>query len=115
MKIEVSGDELSDIVNALRSKARGDRAAAGTLVPADPAAVQELARTLIRQAERQESLANRLDDSTPTGGGDVGNSACPKCGQRDADQLLLDEEDPDKVTCLTCDHVYRLSPEGKAL
>lgn len=36
---------------------------------------------------------------------------CPKCGERDIDQLLLDDETkfPDaEVTCLTCDNVYLL-------
>ena len=62
-------------------------------------------------------MTQTIDPSSPrtpvapysTVGGDVGeSSACPKCGQRDADQLLIDENDLDKVTCMTCQHVYQL-------
>lgn len=62
MQIQVTSEELSDIVNALHCKARGDREAAGLLNPTDPPGVQELAKTLIRQAERQEALAERIEE-----------------------------------------------------
>lgn len=38
-------------------------------------------------------------------------AACPKCGERNVDQLDLNDEDfyPEtRVFCLTCDHVYTL-------
>ncbi len=62
MKIEMSTQEITDAVNALRAKASGDREAAGTLDPAAPAGVQSLSKTLLAQANREDKLADRLED-----------------------------------------------------
>lgn len=38
-------------------------------------------------------------------------SACPKCGNRDADGLAWDEDDAEVVTCIACGMAY--TPDGK--
>ncbi len=40
------------------------------------------------------------------------SSACPKCGNRDVDGLVWDEEDGEYVTCMICSMVY--GPGGEA-
>lgn len=46
-------------------------------------------------------------------GCEVGNHVpsgfeCPKCGESNVDYLLINEDDEEAVTCLTCGHIYSL-------
>ena len=49
-----------------------------------------------------------IDDSNLVGE----ESACPKCGNRDVDGLVWDEDDGEFVTCMVCGMVY--GPGGEA-
>jgi hypothetical protein len=59
-KVNLTHDEIADIVNALHTKADGDHGAASRITKDDPIGVQRLADTLRKQAERQVQLAERL-------------------------------------------------------
>ena len=60
----ISDDERNDIINALRHKAQGDRKAAAAVLSDQKTnpGLRSLADTLNRQADRQEALADRLDE-----------------------------------------------------
>lgn len=58
--------EITDIVNALRHKAEGDRAASVLTVEEGqtlPIGLQHLSQTLVDQADRQERLADELENA----------------------------------------------------
>lgn len=60
---QLSSTDLSDIVSALREKAKGDREAAETLRSGiGVASMKRLMDTLLDQAARMEKLADRLED-----------------------------------------------------